>query len=39
MKIVEMKVSDLKIDPSLKPKTDPDCLRLAEGAWGAPNQR
>ena len=32
MKIVKMKASDLKIDPSLQPKSDPAWLRLAEGA-------
>jgi hypothetical protein len=35
MKIVKMKVSDLKIDPSLQPKSDPEWLRLAEGALKA----
>ena len=32
MKIIKMKVSDLKIDPSLQPNSDPEWLRLAEGA-------
>jgi hypothetical protein len=32
MKIVKMKVSDLKIDSSLQPKSDPEWLRLAEAA-------
>ena len=32
MKIVRVKASDLKIDPSLQPKSDPEWLRLAEGA-------
>jgi len=32
MKIEKMKVSDLKIDPSLQPKPDPEWLRLAEAA-------
>lgn len=32
MKIMKVKVSDLKIDPSLQPKSDPEWTRLAEGA-------
>jgi hypothetical protein len=32
MKITKMKVSDLKMDPSLQPKPDPEWTRLAKAA-------
>src|SRR5260370_30326963 len=35
MKIAKIKVSDLKIDSSLQPKSDPEWLRLADGALKA----
>jgi len=32
MKISKVNVSEIKIDPLLRPKTDPEWMRLAEGA-------